>query len=95
MLLGTKNGSIQTPSSLTLGGYEKDGVNMYDSRKFNLTVSRVAGSFHWQVKVNKVSFLGSKFSLSERFALIDTGTSYIIMPRLDWFNLHAMVCSQV
>ena len=71
-------------SMLTFGGYEKDGGEMYDARKYQMTSNRIAGSFHWQLKLNKMGFGGRTFTPSQRFALTDTGTSLIIMPDEDW-----------
>ena len=45
-------------SYMTLGGYEKNGGEMYDAKKFNLTSHRVNGSFHWELKVNKMGWKG-------------------------------------
>ena len=52
------------PSTVSFGGYEKKGRQMYNARKFNMTATRVAGSFHWQVPLNKVGFQGATFSMS-------------------------------
>ena len=60
-----------------------------------MTSNRIAGSFHWQLKLNKMGFGGRTFSPSQRFALTDTGTSLIIMPDEDWQNLYEIICDQV
>ena len=57
-----------------------------------MTAVRVSGSFHWEVPVNKVNFMGRSFTLVNRFALTDTGTTFIIMPEQDWANLYQIVC---
>lgn len=44
------------PSSLTIGGYEKDGGSMFDAGRFNFTSHRIGGSFHWQLKMNRIGF---------------------------------------
>ena len=45
---------------------------MYDAKKFNMTATRVGGSFHWEVPLGKVSFQGASFTPSKRFGLTDT-----------------------
>ena len=57
-----------------------------------MTAVRVGGSFHWQVPVNKMSWMGRSFSLVNRFALTDTGTTFMVMPEEDWANLYQTVC---
>lgn len=42
-----------------------------------------------------MGFAGSSFTISKRFGLTDTGTTYIIMPEADWENLYTTVCNQV
>ena len=46
-------------SLLTLGGFNQQDETLYDSKKFNFTATRVSGSFHWEVKLNKIGFMGT------------------------------------
>ena len=49
---------IEQNSYLTLGGYENEGGQMYDAKKFNFTSNRISGSFHWELKVIKMGWKG-------------------------------------
>ena len=50
---------------------------------------------HWEVPVDRLGFMGTTFSLSNRFAITDTGTTLIVMPLENWENLYEMVCSKL
>ena len=80
---------------MTLGGYEKHGGDKYNANKHSFTAMRIAGSYHWEVKVSKVGFAGDTFTLSQRVALTDTGTTVTILPSEDWDSLYDMVCGRV
>ena len=84
------------PAFLTLGGYDKQGTEFYDSKRYPMmTALRINGSFHWQFKAGKMAFGQKSFILSQQFVLTDTGTSLIIMPASDWDNLFDAICSQI
>ena len=80
------------PSSLTLGGYERDGGQMYDAGKYHLTSTRINGSFHWEFKTNSIGFMGERFIPKTRIALTDTGTTKTMLPKEDWDMLFNIVC---
>lgn len=65
---------------MTVGGYEAKDSRYFDHQKFQLNSHRIAGSFHWQVKVNAIGFGGKSFTPKKPFALTDTGTTMTYMP---------------
>jgi hypothetical protein len=81
------------PSSLTLGGYERDGGQMYDAGKYHLTSTRINGSFHWEFKTNSIGFMSKRFIPKTRIALTDTGTTKTMLPKEDWDMLFNIVCN--
>ena len=55
--------------------------------------TRIAGSFHWEIKVNSIGYNGGKFRPSLQTALTDSGTSLIFLPtKQDWDNLFHTIC---
>ena len=66
-----------------LGGYKSAYENIYTSET-EFTAHRVAGSFHWQVKLNQFGFMGVRITPKHRVALLDTGTTSTVMPEAEW-----------
>lgn len=87
--------SSDRPGALALGGYEKQGAEFYHQSLYSFTSTRLGGSLHWEVPVNKLGFRGASFTLSSRFALIDTGSTLITMPQQDWDSLYLLLCAQL
>jgi len=71
-------------AKLTYGGYQKANVeipfqNFYLSGLNQIIAHRVSGSFHWSLPVIRASVRGVGFKPSVTNAMIDTGTTGIMM----------------
>ena len=61
----------------------------------NLIAHRISGSFHWQLKMSKIGYASDTFVPSARVALMDTGTTRVLMPKEDWIQLYGMICENL
>ena len=87
--------SPELESFLTIGSYDKLSGESYQSQT-SLIAHRISGSFHWQLKLNKFSYgEDASFAPSYRTAFMDTGSTRILMPKQDWLDFFAMVCSEL
>ena len=62
---------------------------------YSLVSHRISGSFHWQLKLNKMGYGANSFAPTARVALMDTGSTRIIMPKEDWVSLYEMICANL
>jgi len=76
---GTKDGQI------TFGGV--------DTSKFNgkLGYTSTVDASSWEIAVDDAGVNGTPCNLTGKSAIIDTGTSYILMPQSDADTLHALI----
>lgn len=76
---GTKDGQI------TFGGV--------DSSKFNgkLSYTKVANDASWEIPADDAGVDGKAVGFTGKSAILDTGTSYILMPPSDAQKLHSLV----
>lgn len=68
-------------SFVTFGGYDSSFYKGY------MHAHPISGSFHWSLKVNKLTYGSSSFYLKSNKALTDTGTTFIYLPPDDFENL--------
>jgi cathepsin D len=78
---GAKDGQI------TFGGVDRS--KFQGSLSYTATVS--ADSNLWEIPVDDVAVSGTSCKLAGRSAIIDTGTSYVLMPPADAKMLHAQI----
>ena len=76
---GTRDGQI------TFGGI--------DSSKFNgkLSYSKTINDQNWEIAVDDATVNGKAAGFQQKSAIIDTGTSYILMPPTDAATLHTLI----
>lgn len=92
--------SADTPK-MTFGGYQKDSVDsehmfFYQTGLHNITAHRNAGSSRWELPVAEIAVNGThRFKPTVRKAMLDTGTSMILMHTPDWINLINHICENV
>ena len=79
---------------LTIGDYEREPKEMYATGN-KLISHRISGSFHWQLKLNKIGFGVNTFAPTIRTAFMDTGSTLILMPKEDWVSLYNMICADL
>jgi hypothetical protein len=72
-----------------LGGWDKSEVTG------PMIATRIAGSFHWEVKLDGISVNNYTFRPSKQVGLTDTGTTHLIMPYEDWNKVFNAVCGQL
>ena len=49
-----------------MGGWDTDGADaMWDPKQSTIHTSRIAGSFHWEIKINYIGYNGAKFLPSQ------------------------------
>ena len=59
----------------------------------NFICHRIAGGFHWELKLHGISVDDAEISLEETpLMLMDTGTTLIYLPQRDWEKLIEKVC---
>jgi len=66
------------PSLLTIGGYDQSA---------SLSWNPLVDTDYWSVKLSKVSIGGSEIPLSASKAIVDSGTSLLLVPAKDFANL--------
>jgi len=66
------------PSLLTIGGYDQSA---------SLSWNPLVDTDYWSVKLSKVSIGGSEIPLSASKAIVDSGTSLLLVPAKDFSNL--------
>lgn len=89
-------------SMLTIGGYDTDLDRIYKGRfmsydrGYRLNAHRIAGSFHWEIKLNAFKFKGSECNKNiPKRVFMDTGTNGILMPAEAWLAFYELVCNKL
>ncbi|KAL4785746.1 aspartic peptidase domain-containing protein [Aspergillus varians] len=82
----SRNSDGQRNGTVTFGGV--------DNTKFkgDIAYTKVAkSSIHWSIPLDDVSVNGKACGFTDKFAIIDTGTSYSLIPPKDAKALHALI----
>ena len=69
---------------ITFGGYQPEGLETTEQKFYSellhpITALRIGGSFHWEVPIIAINVGGVFFRPSVNNAMLDTGTSIIVM----------------
>lgn len=72
---------------LNLGAVNKDRF----SGDINYIAAVDTSTGFWEIPISDAGVDGSKFGLTGRSAIIDTGTSFILMPAADALSLHSQI----
>jgi len=73
-------GGTDEESKIIIGGFDL----IYAKDNKNITWNPLINTNYWSVKLNSVTIGNYSFSLDTNEAIIDSGTSYILMPRNDF-----------
>ncbi|CAG8517200.1 8766_t:CDS:1 [Ambispora leptoticha] len=84
--LGRKKDSTDTQSQLTLGGV--DPTKFTGTINFNKLVSQLG---FWEIALDDASVDGKPLGFTSKTAIIDTGTTLVIIPPNDAAALHAQI----
>ena len=82
---------------ITFGGYQKEGLAVEDQKFYSellhpITAIRIGGSFHWEVPLIAVNIGGTFFRPKVNNAMLDTGTSIIVMGQEDLDQIENAIC---
>lgn len=82
----SRNSDGEKDGSVTFGGVDKSKF------KGDIVFTDVAeSSIHWNIPLEDVSIDGKSWGLSNKTAIIDTGTSYSLIPPKDAEALHKLI----
>lgn len=76
-------------STITFGGIPED---ILDYVTENAVSHRIAGSFHWILKLNEFKYGNQTIESTTNRAFMDTGASHIFLPGKDYDALAKTVC---
>ncbi len=74
-LFSIQVGDFQEPSFITIGGYDTERYAKEDLQWHNLT-----NDLYWTIEMEKVSVGGEEIPIETRDIIVDSGTSYLLMP---------------
>lgn len=82
----SRNSDGEKDGTVTFGGVDKTKF------KGDISYTKVAGSsIHWSIPLDDASVNGNACGFKDKFAIIDTGTSYSLIPPKDAEALHALI----
>lgn len=72
-------GDFEEPSKITIGGYDTEKY-----AKENITWHSLANDLYWTLNIEKVHLGGEELNIPTTEVIIDSGTSYLVMPTKDF-----------
>lgn len=64
----------------TLGGYNTSYADITSYQNGSITWNDLINTNYWSLGLTSIKFGGKALTLSTHVAIVDTGTSYILMP---------------
>ena len=72
-------GNNDEQSKITIGGYDTEKY-----AKENITWHNLANEVYWTIDMDNVSLGNSTLDIETRHVIVDSGTSYLLMPTTDF-----------
>jgi hypothetical protein len=72
-------GDHEEASKITIGGYDAEKY-----AKENITWHNLANKLYWTIDMESVALNGSDLRISTKNVIVDSGTSYLLMPTADF-----------
>lgn len=72
-------GDQNEASIITIGGYDSDKY-----AKENVTWHDLANKLYWTIDMQGVSLAGEDLGIKTKEVIVDSGTSYLLMPTVDF-----------
>jgi hypothetical protein len=72
-------GDHEEASKITIGGYDAEKY-----AKENITWHNLANKLYWTIDMESVALNGSDLRISTTNVIVDSGTSYLLMPTADF-----------
>jgi cathepsin D len=69
-------GNLNESSKITIGGYDTERF-----AKENITWHNLSSNFYWSITMENVSLNGEDVDINTKKVIIDSGTSYLLMPK--------------
>jgi hypothetical protein len=78
-------------SWITFGGLNEE----YDAQDAEWNSHRIAGSFHWQLKLNEIKYKNVSIRPQTHVILTDTGTTLIYLMPDDYDSIISLLCGDL